>query len=150
MITARFETLEDMKQLLYDIDSLFMLEYSDDWFSDKKVVDIATKIDNVEHIKDSLFYKKQYGTFGPESLSSGAKSLILAFKADLSGYYFKLSSLGDNCFSILSEIGNKRDVAFYVDCVPALKDNECKFVVEETGKVISTALEFAKECALIW
>ena len=150
MIVIRFDELKDSKQLLFDIDALFTISYANEWFKDPQVISIATEVDNVNHVKDNLFECKQYGTFGPENLSAGAKSLILALKADLKGYYFKLSSLGDNCYSILSKIGKMKNVSFFVDCVPRIKDGECDFIVEETGDKISSSLEIARRCALVW
>ena len=81
--------------------------YSNDWFSDDKVKQIVRDIDKSE-LNGLCVLSPFLGSIPVESLSGGAKGLILMLKED--NFVSDLVSYGNNCEDWILKIANEKDI----------------------------------------
>lgn len=107
---------------LYIDRSLYKEEYgSSGWFTyslDDEYLEtdfskrVVKEIDKSELINRYLVLSPVLGSISTECISGGAKTLICIKYMDK---VFRLSSVGDNCFPILAEICEEKDVIMLAD-----------------------------------
>lgn len=125
-------------------------DYFDDWvvggclnedFSKRVVLDI----DKSELINQNLVISPVLGSIPVSDISGGAKSLITLMFTDK---IVSLSAMGDNCFSLLWQLGEKKDIT--VTC-SSFRDlyayGKGYLKVMNIGKVVSDDESFRQEYA---
>ena len=94
-----------------DIDSTFNIKCKTEWFNDRLVQEIIETCSSIDiskaHLPLELYSKVSKCNIGTRSISTGAKTLILAYK--IPGVLYE-ARFRDNCIELLEEIASKVDV----------------------------------------
>lgn len=136
----------DKKNLVWSSSKLFNLVYKKEWFQDPFVIEMIREIDKTEYFDDNLFKSPVLGYIRAEELSGGVKTLILALKyKNPDKLYYRLSSIGDNCYPLLDQFQDKVNVYFYGNCNPRMKHTRLRFYIEDSGKIVDNIIDYIDE-----
>lgn len=115
--------------------------FEDSWLENKNVQNILKEIDDVDVLRQAVLFNKDYGYLNPTQLSTGCKTLILVEVLNLK---VNGDRMGDNCYPILFNIAENKDVYIYLNHYPNLKENKEAFILN-TNQLVKTANEFFDE-----
>lgn len=141
ILTVRFDKPDEKEIVMYP-GKEFDYIYENDWFTDPVVQSFITNVEKVEYVVDDLFKSPITGHFNAIYLSGGTKTLILLYKEIFKDKYYKLSNLGDNCYSELAKFQDKANLKFWSNCIPRIDGNGVVFISEEKGEVLDSNEKF--------
>lgn len=141
MLTVRFDK-PDIKDIVMYPGKEFDYLYENEWFKDPVVQSFFTNIEKVDYLEDDLFRSDVNGIFDATKLSTGVKTLILLYKGIFKNKYYKLSNLGDNCYSELAKFQDNIDLKFWSNCFPSIDGNSVVFISEEDGEILDSDEKF--------
>ena len=105
---------EEQKQLLYhSCDALFDVLYEKEWLDDPYVIKMINDVDKTKVITNGVLENDFLGTFPPENLSGGCKTLILMYKHD-EPFIYSSAIFGDNCLRYIFDISKDKDINLYL------------------------------------
>ena len=128
----------DLPKQIWAPATFFNYEYDEEWFKDGLVKEIIRSVDKNEILEDCVFRSKFLGIIGPERLSGGVKTLILAYKTN---YTIDATFMGDNCIKWLFKIAEKKDLRVGLHHPPDFGDS-FKFICLNNNKLITNMKEF--------
>lgn len=125
----------------------------DGWFENQLGVEyletnfsksIVEKIDKSKVYDRNLIISPILGGIPPERLSGGTKTLICINYTD---WVFSITAMGENCYEILAEIAEKKDVLLTCDRSMALYVYGFfgNIYVENTGKLVNNDIDLMEE-----
>lgn len=124
--------------------------YKQEWFDDEFVKHICKVVDNTDVVSAYQMSNPVFGPVNYRILSTGCKNCILAYKTD---YIIDATKMGDNCATIINEIGKKKKdltvMLEYTMNFSNVKDIEALII--NTGKVVHSYSEYLDEvCKIEW
>lgn len=100
---------KELPDTILDIDLYFDNTYVTEWFDDNVVKQIVKDIDNSE-IEGCMLKSPVLGNVSVESMSGGAKAVIVLLKDTELEFPINLTVCGSNCEKWLAYVFNKRNV----------------------------------------
>lgn len=98
-------------------DTSFEYCYNEDWFKSNFAKKVFDKVEKCEYLGDGIFKSRVDGRkFIYSKLSTGTKTLLMLYNLD--GYYFYSNKLGDNCWELLKEFQDEKDIHFKLNWIP--------------------------------
>ena len=125
-------------------------DYFDDWVIGDCLNEdfpkwVVSEIDKSELVSQNLVISPVLGAMPVSGISGGAKSLITLMYASK---IVSLSAMGDNCFPLLWQIGEKKDITVTCSSFRDLYTYGKEYLkVMNTGKIISDDESFRQEYA---
>ena len=126
-------------------DSYFDNVFEDTWFDDPFVKAMVLSVDRTEVISAFNMVSPVLGGINYNSLSTGVKNLILAYKLNV---VIDASFCGDNCAQWILKIAEQKDLTISLYNIMAF---ECDFkaYILNNGKHISTYKEYVLEAVAL-
>lgn len=113
--------------------------YKEEWFDTEFAKTVFNEVENCEYLGDGIFRNKSTNRkFIADNLSTGTKTLLMINFLDC--YYYMSGSLGDNCWHILGDIQDKKDIHLKLNWTPRnIRGNKLDvFYVDANRKVESS------------
>lgn len=95
----------------------FNVVFKKDWLKDEFNRRALKVIDNVDIIADELLHNELLGFLTPRELSTGVKTLMLVNTLNMK---VNGARMGDNCYPLLCELADKKDVYIRLKHMPEL------------------------------
>lgn len=122
------------------------MDYFDDvfereWLKDEMVVRIIKEIDKTDVVRGNILESPVLGEISYRELSSGCKGLILQYFTNL-----KISGdrFGDNCFPIMLELAETKDIEIALSHLPKLKEPfQLEFI--QSNKIVDNYYDYVTE-----
>ena len=125
----------------------------DGWFENQLGVEyletdfsksVVKRIDKSDVYNKNIIVSPILGGIPPERLSGGSKTLICINYTD---WIFSITAMGENCYPILAEIAEKKDIIMTCDRAMALYvyGYYGDIYIENTGKIVSNDKDLINE-----
>lgn len=116
-------------------DSMFNFNFDKSYLLKDFSRRVIKEIDNSEVVSEYCINSPILGGIAPTMISGGAKTLIMLMYTD---FRFYLEAMGDNCFPLLKEICDVKDVYLCTTTIrPLFQYGINKFIVENTGELVT-------------
>lgn len=137
-----YETSPD--EYVKHIDSWFNNYFEESWTDNEWAKRVIKEIDDTDLITPTVISSKWLGTTSIESISGGAKSLIMANATER--LVFNGNNFGDNCFPLLLELSKTKDIMIDLYYHPIFKwVDDVEVCSINTGNVMRNYDEFMRE-----
>lgn len=104
--------------------------------------DIIRKIDNSEVLSNRAIDSPVLGIVPPDSISGGAKALLIAMFKEDDGKYLMLEQMGENCYPFLYDIAKRKDILLYTEMIPVFDYSDgLEVCIENLGIIIRSGEE---------
>ena len=145
MIRLIFDRSKLPNNFVRSLPSFFNEVYEEIWFTDERVKQVLREVECADYLGEGIFNSSKFGKFVAEQLSGGTKLLIMALMHAQEDYVFKLSVLGDNCFSLLEKYQKDIELTLWADCQPLYRVVGPPYYAIESGKTLNNLIEFGEE-----
>lgn len=116
------------------INLVFYGQHEDVWFEDPFVKKIVKQIDKSDVISQYLIISPVLGPISYEKLSGGVKTLIMLYKKPELKMW--ATSCGDNCMSLLFQIGKMQDITVKFSHIPDEIPDDAVARFTDTNEVV--------------
>lgn len=143
MVYFYIDKRPDMHICMYP-DSEFKYLFKQDWLNHPITKEVLEKIEKVTHVVDDIFRTERGKHILPDKFSTGGKMLMMLENTD--NMAFESSSMGDNCYEILSRYQDVKDYHIILyHTILNFDDIGLKGKVVDTGKFINNYFDLFDE-----
>ena len=129
---------------IHNIDAYFDGYFEEEWMQNDIAKRAVKEIDNSELIAPKIIESPVLKTISHEWLSGGTKQIIMSY--NIPEVVYDGDNFGDNCWSLLLEISQEKDIAISLSYYPIFKwVSNIPVHIVNSDKIISNFKEFNLE-----